>query len=105
MGSRTSARKMTVDEHGELSTRWPSLRQTSGDQEKVNDRGMCGVNDWFKGMVRRTRQAVVTVLAVAAGVNLAWRLLAPVVPVLVCLVVVGTVLWVALGGRISGGGK
>lgn len=58
---------------------------------------------WFKGMVKRVRQAVVTLLMVAAGVRLAWGLMAPVVPILVCLVVVGTVLWVALGGRISGG--
>ena len=27
----------------------PPLRQTSGDQEKVNDRGRCGVNEWFEG--------------------------------------------------------
>jgi hypothetical protein len=58
---------------------------------------------WFKGSVKRVRQAVATVLVVAAGVRLAWDLLAPVVPILVSLAVVGTILWVALGGRITSG--
>jgi hypothetical protein len=59
------------------------------------------VNDWFKGLVSRSRQAVLTLLMVAAGARLAWDWIAPVVPILVSLAVVGTVLWVALGGRVS----
>jgi hypothetical protein len=55
---------------------------------------------WFKGGTRRVRQAVLTLLVVAAGARLSWDLLAPVVPVLVSLAVVICVLWVALGGRI-----
>lgn len=56
----------------------------------------------FTGAMGRVRQAVVTLLLVAAGARLAWDWLAPLVPILVCLVVVGVVLWVALGGRIKG---
>jgi hypothetical protein len=57
---------------------------------------------WFKSLAKRVRQAVLTLLVVAAGARLSWDLLAPVVPILVSLAVVGSVLWVALGGRISG---
>lgn len=57
---------------------------------------------WFKGGTKRVRQAVITLLVVAAGARLSWDLLAPLVPVLVSLIVVICVLWVAFGGRISG---
>ena len=59
------------------------------------------MNEWFKGLVSRSRQAVLTLLMVAAGARLAWDWIAPIVPILVSLAVVGTVLWVALGGRVS----
>lgn len=61
------------------------------------------MNEIFKGIVQRVRQAVVTLLMVAAGARLAWDWIVPLVPILVCIVVVGIVLWVALGGWISGG--
>lgn len=53
----------------------------------------------FKNWMEHVRQAVLLVLGVAAGVNLAWRLLAPAVPVLVSLAVVIVVLYVAIFGR------
>ena len=53
----------------------------------------------FKNWMEHVRQAVLLVLGVAAGVNLAWRLLAPAVPVLVSLAVVMVVLYVAIFGR------
>ena len=56
---------------------------------------------WFKGSLKRVRQAVLTLLMVAAGVRLAWDWLAPVVPILVSLAVVSAILWVAFGGRIN----
>lgn len=56
-----------------------------------------------KTWVGRVRQAVITLLVVAAGARLAWDLLDPVVPILVSLAVVICVLWVALGGRIKSG--
>ena len=49
-----------------------------------------------KQWLPRIRQAVFTVLGVAAGVRIAWALFAPAVPELVSLAVVMTVLWVAL---------
>ncbi len=62
------------------------------------------MNDsWFKGGMKRVRQAVLTLLVVAAGARLAWSLIAPVVPILVSLAVVICVLWVTLGGRITSG--
>ena len=54
---------------------------------------------WFKGGMENVRRAVLLLLGVAAGVNLAWRLLAPAVPVLVSLAVVIVVLYVAVFGR------
>jgi hypothetical protein len=54
-------------------------------------------------LVKRVRQAVITMLMVAAGARLAWDFLAPVVPILVSIVVVATVIWIALGGRIKSG--
>jgi len=45
------------------------------------------------------RRAVLLVLGVAAGVHLAWSLLAPVVPVLVSLAIVIVVMYVAIFGR------
>jgi hypothetical protein len=56
-----------------------------------------------KAWTGRVRQAVTTLLVVAAGARLAWDLLAPVVPILVSLSVVICVLWVAFGGRIKSG--
>jgi hypothetical protein len=56
-------------------------------------------NGWFKGGMEHVRRAVLLLLGVAAGVNLAWRLLAPAVPVLVSLAVVIVVLHVAVFGR------
>lgn len=53
----------------------------------------------FKNWMGHIRQAVLLVLGVAAGVNLAWRLLAPAVPVLVSLAFVIVVLYVAIFGR------
>ena len=44
------------------------------------------------------RKAVLLLLGVAAGVRIAWALLAPAVPVLVSLAVALTVLWIALVG-------
>jgi hypothetical protein len=58
-------------------------------------------DSWFKGAVKRVRQAVLVLLLVAAGVHLAWSLLAPAIPILVSLAIVLTVLWVAVGGRIT----
>jgi hypothetical protein len=49
---------------------------------------------WFG----RVRQAILTVLAVAAAVRVAWWLLAPAVPELVSLAVVLSVLGVAFFG-------
>jgi hypothetical protein len=60
-------------------------------------------DSWFKGSVKRVRQAVFTLLGVAAGARLAWGLIAPAVPILVSLAVVLTVLWVSVGGRIKSG--
>ncbi len=54
-----------------------------------------------KSWMSRVRQAMLLLLGVAAGVRIAWALLAPAVPVLVSLVVVITVLWFALFGRHS----
>jgi hypothetical protein len=48
-----------------------------------------------------TRQAVITLLAVAAGVRLIWWLFTPALPELVSLAVVLTVLGVAVYGRRS----
>jgi hypothetical protein len=56
---------------------------------------------WFKGALKRVRQAVLVLLFVAAGTHLAWDLLAPDIPILISLAVVITVLWVAVGGRIT----
>ena len=52
-------------------------------------------------MVKRVRQAMLTVLFVAVGVRAAWALLTPAVPVLVSIAVVVTVLWIAVFGRRS----
>lgn len=60
-------------------------------------------SSFFTDMMKRVRQAVVTLLIVAAGARLAWDWIAPVVPILVSIVVVGVVIWIALGGRISTG--
>jgi hypothetical protein len=54
-----------------------------------------------KSWVNRVRQAVFTLLMMAAGVRVAWAFLAPVVPILVSLIVVLVVLSVALFGRRS----
>jgi hypothetical protein len=51
-----------------------------------------------KGWVGQVRQVVLTLLLVAAGVRIAWALLAPAVPILVSLVVVLVVLSVAVFG-------
>jgi hypothetical protein len=51
-----------------------------------------------KSWVGQVRQVVLTLLLVAAGVRIAWALLAPVVPILVSLVVVLVVLSVAVFG-------
>jgi hypothetical protein len=51
-----------------------------------------------KGWMSQVRRAVLLVLGVAAGVRIAWALVAPAVPILVSLAVVITVLWVALFG-------
>ncbi len=53
----------------------------------------------LKDWTGRVRQAVVTLLLVAAGVRLAWALLAPDLPLLVSLAVVLIVLGVAVFGR------
>jgi hypothetical protein len=45
------------------------------------------------------RKAVLLLLGVAAGVRIAWALVAPAVPLLVSLAVALTVLWIALVGR------
>lgn len=50
--------------------------------------------------MQQVRRAVLLLLGVAAGANLAWRLLAPAVPVLVSLAVVIVVLYVAIFGRL-----
>jgi hypothetical protein len=47
------------------------------------------------------RKAVLLLLGVAAGVRIAWALLAPAVPLLVSLAVALTVLWIAIVGRHS----
>jgi hypothetical protein len=52
-----------------------------------------------KGSMERVRQAVLLVLGVAAGVRIAWALLAPALPILVSLAVVLAVLGLALFGR------
>jgi hypothetical protein len=52
----------------------------------------------LKGWMGKTRQAVLTLLLVAAGVRIAWTIMAPVVPVLVSLIVALVVLSVALFG-------
>lgn len=51
-----------------------------------------------KGWVGQIRQGVLTLLLVAAGVRIAWALLAPAVPILVSIVVVLVVLSVAVFG-------
>lgn len=58
-------------------------------------------NGPVKSGVDRVRQAAVTVLIVAAGVRIAWALVAPAVPILVSLIVVLAVLSFALFGRRS----
>jgi hypothetical protein len=52
-----------------------------------------------KGSMERVRQALFLVLGVAAGVRIAWALLAPALPILVSLAVVLAVLGLALFGR------
>lgn len=52
-----------------------------------------------KSGMARVRQAVLTLLLAAAGVRVAWALLAPAIPILVSLIVVLVVLGVALGAR------
>jgi hypothetical protein len=49
--------------------------------------------------MEHVRGAVLLLLGVAVGANVAWRLLAPAVPVLVSLAVVIVVLYVAIFGR------
>jgi hypothetical protein len=51
-----------------------------------------------KSWVGQVRQAVVTLLIVAAGVRIAWVLMAPAVPILVSIVVVLVVLSMAIFG-------
>ena len=58
----------------------------------------------FKSWMEHVRRAVLLLLGVAAGVRIAWALLAPAVPLLVSLAVALTVLWIALVGR-PGQGK
>jgi hypothetical protein len=53
----------------------------------------------IKGWMEHIRKAVLLLLGVAAGVRIAWALLAPAVPILVSLAVALTVLWIALVGR------
>ena len=55
----------------------------------------------IKGGMEHIRKAVLLLLGVAAGVRIAWALLAPAVPILVSLLVVLTVLGLALYGRRS----
>ena len=52
----------------------------------------------LKSGVGKVRLVVLTLLMVAAGVRIAWALMAPVVPVLVSLIVVLVVLGMALFG-------
>jgi hypothetical protein len=52
----------------------------------------------LKSWVGKVRQVVTTLLMVAAGVRIAWTLMAPAVPLLVSLIVVLVVLGVALFG-------
>jgi len=54
----------------------------------------------FKSGTEHVRHAVLLLLGVAVGVNLAWRLLAPAVPILVSLAVVIVVLYIAIFGRL-----
>ena len=56
----------------------------------------------MKGWLKRVASALALLVAIAAGARLIYSLLVPVVPLLVCIVVVGVVLWVALGGRLGG---
>jgi hypothetical protein len=49
--------------------------------------------------MEHVRRAVLLLLGVAAGVNLAWRLFAPAVPILVSLAVVIVILYIAVFGR------
>lgn len=53
----------------------------------------------IKSGMEHIRQAVLLLLGMAAGVRIAWALVAPLIPVLVSIAVVLTVLWVALVGR------
>jgi hypothetical protein len=48
--------------------------------------------------MEHVRKAVLLLLGVAAGVRIAWELLAPAVPLFVSLAVVLTVFWIALVG-------
>jgi membrane protein YdbS with pleckstrin-like domain len=59
------------------------------------------MSDSPKNWMEHIRKAVLLLLGVAAGVRIAWELLAPAVPVLVSLAVTLTVLRVALIGRRS----
>ena len=54
-----------------------------------------------KSWMSRVRQAVLTMFLVAAGVRIAWALVAPAVPILVSIIVVLAVLSFALFGRSS----
>jgi len=58
----------------------------------------------IKGWMGQARRAVLLLLLVAAGMRIAWALVAPAVPLLVSLNVALTVLWIALVGR-RGQGK
>ena len=51
------------------------------------------------GWRTRVMQALVLLLAVALGARVAAELLAPLVPALVVLVLLGAVLWVVIGRR------
>lgn len=62
------------------------------------------MSDGPKSWMEHIRKAVLLLLGVAAGVRIAWALLAPTVPLLVSLAVALTVLWIALVGR-RGQGK
>jgi hypothetical protein len=51
--------------------------------------------------MKQVRDAVLTLLVVAAAVRIAWALLVPAVPMLLSLFIVLTVLWFALFNRHS----
>ena len=52
----------------------------------------------IKGGMQRARQAALTLVLVAVAARIVWGMLAPLMPILICFIVVLVVIWIALFG-------